>query len=102
MDKMQRILDMLETRQNDAFLLYALAKEYEKAGEKEKALETFLELRSLHPDYTGFYYHLGKLYEQLGQPQQALATYEEGMQRCKAVGDQHAFSELRTAADDLM
>ncbi len=102
MDRMQRILEMLEKQEGDAFLLYALAKEYEKRGERKQALDTYLKLRSLHPDYVGFYYHLGKLYEQEGQPEEAMATYEEGMRRCKAVGDQHAFSELRTAADELM
>ncbi len=101
MDRLPHILQMLESQPEDAFLLYALAKEYEKRGEEEKALETFLKLRTLHPDYVGFYYHLGKLYERLGRADEAMATYEEGMQWCQKVGDQHAFSELQTAADGL-
>ncbi len=101
MDRLQRLLEMLEEQPRDAFLLYALAKEYEKTGEQQKALQAFLTLRSLHPDYVGFYYHLGKLYERLGQVDKARETYAEGMERCQAVGDQHAYSELLTAAEEL-
>ncbi len=101
MNRLPRILQMLENQPEDAFLLYALAKEYEKAGEQQKALQAFLKLQSLHPDYVGFYYHLGKLYEKLGQTDKARETYAEGMERCRAVGDQHAYSELLTAAEEL-
>lgn len=101
MDRLQRILDMLQSQPEDAFLLYALAKEYEKTDQKQKALEAFLKLRSLHPDYVGFYYHLGKLYEKMGDKDKARATYEEGMERCRAVGDQHALSELQTVMAEL-
>ena len=81
----------------DSFLLFALAKEYEKLGNPEEALHHYLELEKQDPAYVGTYYHLGKLYEQMGEPEQALQAYDRGIQVSKQAGDQHAMGELAAA-----
>ncbi len=86
---------------NDSFVLFALAKEYEKLGQPAQALEYYLKLQQTNPDYLGLYYHLGKLYEILNQTDKAIATYQDGMVRAKAAGDLHTLSELAGAKLNL-
>lgn len=97
MNRLALLLQLHEENPNDAFTLFALAKEYEKAKDKEKALDWYLRLQSADPAYVGLYYHLGKLYEDLGQTQEAILTYRSGMQVAKAAKDMHALAELNGA-----
>ncbi|RYY94825.1 MAG: hypothetical protein EOO11_17090, partial [Chitinophagaceae bacterium] len=53
------------------------------------------------PGYVGSYYHLAKLLERQGNEAAAIAVYEKGMDTAKAAGDNHAFSELRSAHEEL-
>ena len=62
MSRIEKILEMLQTSEKDSFLQHALALEYIKIGENEKALILFTELLEREPGYVGSYYHLGKLY----------------------------------------
>ena len=99
--RLQQLLQLLAESPDDAFLLFALAKEEEKLGRPEKALARFLELREKRPDYTGLYYHLGKLYEDQQQPAAAWEAYSTGMEVARRAGDQHALSELAGARLNL-
>jgi tetratricopeptide (TPR) repeat protein len=92
---------MLGDDPDNAFLLYALAKEYEYQQQTTEALDTFLDLKGKHPDYVGLYYHLGKLLESTGRPEDALAAYNEGVQVAKQLADHHALSELLNARANL-
>lgn len=100
-NRLQTLLNFLEANPNDAFILFALAKEYEKLQQPQEALTYFQRLEKEHPDYVGTYYHLGKLLEQLDQPEKAFATYKTGMAIAKKQGDQHALSELAGAKLNL-
>lgn len=97
MSRLNQLQTLLAESPNDSFLLFAIAKEYEKAAEQEQALQQYLLLKEHHPDYVGLYYHLGKLYEQLNNPAQAFHTYKAGMNVARKLGDQHALSELAGA-----
>lgn len=101
MDRLEQIKAFLAESPKDSFLTFALAKEYEKRGDKEAALAQYLTLTTNDPSYVGTYYHLGKLYEQLEKFPAAFQTYKDGMQIARAVGDQHAFSELAGAKLNL-
>lgn len=81
----------------DSFILFALAKEYEKIGTLKIALDTYNDLKTLDPDYVGLYYHLAGLHIKLGQVDEALKTYEEGIIVAKKAADFHALSELHNA-----
>ena len=96
----QRLLllqEILEKSPNDAFALFAVAKEHEKAGDTEQALDFYLRLQSADSNYVGLYYHLGKLYEKLHRPNDAIQTYRTGMDVARQAGDTHALSELNGA-----
>ena len=99
--RLQRLKGFLEASPNDTFILYALAKEYEKMGDLEGALKQFNHLLDVDENYVGAYYHLGKLYEQLQKPTDAFHIYKKGMTVAKKQGDQHALSELAGAKLNL-
>jgi tetratricopeptide (TPR) repeat protein len=95
--RIQRLLEMLLEEPNDSFLLYALATEYLKLNDNQKALFYYLETVNTNEDYVGVYYHLAKLYEGLKESENAFETYQKGMKIARKIGDNHAFSELQSA-----
>ena len=102
MDRIQKLLDFLKASPNDNFLKHALALEYIKINNTSKAKELFLEILTGNPDYIGSYYHLAKLLEQTGEKENAIIWYEKGMVEAKKAGDNHAYSELQSAYEDLV
>lgn len=101
-NRLQVLLDLLQSSPDDSFVLYALAKEYEKADQAQEALAYYLRLKSTDPEYLALYYHLGKLYEDtLEQPQEALDIYQEGIELAKKKGDRHTLAELSNARMNL-
>lgn len=98
---MNQIKALLADSPDDAFLLFALAKEFESSGEREQALQQYLLLRQKNPGYVGTYYHLGKLYEKLERKDEALEAYTAGMDEAQKAGDRHAWSELSSAKLEL-
>jgi tetratricopeptide (TPR) repeat protein len=93
-NRFQYLHQLLEAAPNDTFVLFALAKEYEKQQEPALALEYYLRLKNTDPDYVGLYYHLGKLYEQKNDYPNAIQTYKDGIAVSRRLGDMHAASEL--------
>jgi len=95
--RLNKLLNFLASEPNDPFILYALATEYNSLNDTVQAFHYYLKLVAEHPDYVGTYYHLGKLYQKEAQPEKAIEIYQLGMQRARAKGDRHAFSELQGA-----
>src|ERR1700724_482638 len=93
--RLEKLLEFLKNEPDDPFLKYALATEYVRLNQVDKALEYYENLVNKHPNYSGTYYHLGKLYETLNRKQDALNTYETGMKITREQRDNHAFSELQ-------
>lgn len=96
-ERLQQLFEFLKESPDDAFLLYAIATEYAKAGDQEEARGRYEQLTVSHPDYVGTYYHLGKLHEAMGQPALAIHVYERGMEIAQSKRDRHALSELQAA-----
>jgi len=101
-DRLHQLQNFLESSPGDSFILFAIAKEYEKMGDLDKALEQYLQLKASDPDYVGLYYHLGKIYELKEDFDTAVEVYKEGMNTAKKQGDQHALSELAGAKLNLV
>ncbi|MEM9991348.1 MAG: tetratricopeptide repeat protein [Bacteroidota bacterium] len=99
--RLQQLFGFLETMPDDAFVLFAIAKEYEGLGQRDKALIYYLKIKDTHPNYVGLYYHLGKLYEVLQDFPTAFQTYKTGITVAKEAGDQHAMQELAGAKLEL-
>jgi tetratricopeptide (TPR) repeat protein len=97
----QQIIKMLEVDPNDAFLMFALAKELENEEDYKESEKIYTELIQLHPDYTGTYYHYGKLLEHLNQIDKAKEIYQLGITKCLASNDLHSRSELQSALMNL-
>lgn len=102
MDRIEKILEFLKANPKDNFLRHALALEYIKLGDDLKARILFEEILTDSPDYVGSYYHLAKLLEKLEQTDKAIEYYEKGMAAAKAANDNHAYSELQAAYEDLI
>lgn len=100
-NRIATLLALLKDAPNDSFVLFALAKEYEKNGEPEKSLKWFATLKKIDPEYVGLYYHLGVLYRELGRKKEALSTFQEGIQIANKENDLHAKSELMGALQNL-
>lgn len=97
MERLKKLLQFLNENPEDDFVLFAIAKEYEKTGDDEQALIYYEKLRSANAQYVGLYYHLGKLWERKGDPARAFRIYTTGMEIAGKAGDQHARSELSGA-----
>lgn len=97
MKRLDQLLNFLEQSPQDAFILFAVAKEYEGLGQTEAALAHYLKLKTADPDYVGLYYHLGKLYEHLENIPEAIQTYKDGMLVANKQENRHAFGELNEA-----
>ena len=101
MSRIEKLLAFIESSGKDSFLQHALALEYIKIGDDEKARNLFNELLLREPSYVGSYYHLGKLLERVGDLEKAFRIYQRGMEEAKRAGDQHALNELRGALEDI-
>ena len=93
--RLDSLLSMYSENQNDAFLTYALAKEYESSEDYQKAIEFYEKLDTIDPNYVGKYYHHGKLLWKLQKDEEALLVLDKGIAVAKEVGDGHALGELR-------
>jgi len=101
MDRLDKLLKHLESDPKDSFLIFAVAKEYEKRNQLNKALSYYSNLKSVDPEYIGLYYHLAKFYEMITEDLLAMNTYKEGVELAKKLGDFHSLSELNTALTNL-
>src|SRR5688572_25255039 len=101
MNRIDRLKEFLASDPNDSFVQHALALEYVKEGNDEEAGQWFEKLLAFNENYIGSYYHLAKLHERQGRTEEAIRVYEKGMEKAKAAGDNHAYSELRSAYEEL-
>ena len=101
MERIKKLEDFLKRSPADSFLKHALALEYVKLGDDDKARDLFTEIITSNPAYVGSYYHLAKVFERKGNQEDAIKTYDKGMQEARKAGDQHTYNELRAAYDDL-
>ena len=101
MGRIEKLLEFMKTSDKDSFLQHALALEYIKIGNDREARKLFNEILLREPTYIGSYYHLGKLLERAGDMGRAVRVYERGMEEAKKGGDNHTYSELMMAKEDI-
>jgi Tfp pilus assembly protein PilF len=100
-NRIEKLLEYMKTSDKDSFLQHALALEYIKIEKDEEARKLFNEILLREPTYIGSYYHLGKLLERAGEMDRAIRVYERGMEEARRAGDNHAYSELMAAKEDI-
>jgi Tfp pilus assembly protein PilF len=101
MSRIEKLLEYMKTADKDSFLQHALALEYIKIEEDEKARGLFNEILLREPTYIGSYYHLAKLLERAGDMDRAIRVYKRGMEEAKKAGDNHSYNELQMALEDI-
>lgn len=101
MERIRKLLDLLNDSPNDSFLQHALALEYIKIGNDTSAKNLFISVLEYDPGYVGSYYHLGKLFERNGDYKAAMIWYKKGMAAAKANCDNKAFHELQLAYEEI-
>ncbi len=101
MSRLDTLLKFHEEDPDDAFLRFAVASEYLKTGDLDRALEWFEGLAAGSPDYVGTWYHLGGLYARLGREEDAVRTYETGIAVATRQADHHSRSELERALAEV-
>lgn len=99
--RLEQLLEMLKAEPQDAFLRYAVALEYEAAGNIAEAISRIESLLSDNPDYLGAFYQLGQYYEMTGQPDRASIIYERGIELARQKGNTKTLGELQTALNLL-
>ncbi len=97
MDRIELLRSYLEEDPSDAFTRFALATEYRKEGDLDRAVSCFETLVREQPDYVGTYYHLGKLYLEMNRHDEALQTFRSGIAVAAQQVDHHARAELQDA-----
>jgi Tfp pilus assembly protein PilF len=101
MNRIEKLLEFLNSSGKDSFLQHALALEYIKTGEDAKARALFEEILEREPGYIGSYYHLGKLLQRIAEPDRATYVFKRGMEEAEKAGDRHSYSELHGALEEL-
>jgi Tfp pilus assembly protein PilF len=100
-ERIEKIKLLLEKTPKDSFLQHALALEYIKLGRDALARTLFEAVITEEATYVGTYYHLAKLYERMNENALATQCYQKGMQIAKALSDNHTYSELSAAYEEL-
>jgi tetratricopeptide (TPR) repeat protein len=95
MTRITELEAMLDESPNDPFLIYALAREYEKTNGTMQALLMYEHLVTNYPDYIATYYHYAKLLFGAGNRPEAIKLLQQGIERSMTAKDMHAAGEMR-------
>ena len=93
--------EMLLKEPTDPFLNYAMALEFHKNGEKQKAIEVLENVIHVDENYLAAYYQLGKFYEETSKKNKAIEIYVKGIHIAKAQKNTKTLSELNEALQQL-
>ncbi len=102
MSRIDQLKEFLIAQPNDCFLNHALALEYLKLGDDDKAEKIFMQILAIEENYYGSYYHLAKLYERNEKKEKAISTYEKGIEITTKLKENHALGELKSAYEEFI
>jgi len=100
-ERLTKILQMLDAKPGDTFLLYAAAMEYKKRNDLAKAMEYLDRTVQFDPLYAYAFFQKGQVHEMTGDSAAARQAYLAGIDAARQKGDAHAASELQGALDML-
>jgi len=81
-------------------VLFGLAKEYEKAGDETKLIETLERYLAVADDEGNAHGMLARAYERTKQPDKVRETYQRGVEAATAHGHPGMAEEYRTILED--
>lgn len=94
MPRIEQLEKLLAAEPSDVFLNFALALELAKLGRTADALAQFDKLIQLNPNYPPAYFQKGRTLLDAGDHDAARRALQLGVERARAVGDQHAADEM--------
>lgn len=100
-DRIEKLRRLLEAEPDDAFCLYALAQEYAKHAEQDKAIEHFDRVIALEPENGYAYFHKARSLESLGKQDAARETLQRGLRAVSPSADAKAHREIEEYLQSL-
>ncbi len=100
-DRLAQLLRLVESEPNDAFLLYGVAQEHGRRGATDEAVRWYDRCLAADPNYCYAYFHKARTLEEANRTAEAVAALKLGLERARAVRDQHAASEIAGYLDQL-
>ncbi len=80
---------------DDPFLIFALAKEYEKSEGTLQALLMYEHLVTNYPSYIATYYHYARILHKGGNKTEAVRLLEKGIEEGAKAKEIHAVGEMK-------
>lgn len=100
-ERIEKLLRLLRAEPGDAFCLYALAQEYAKAGEHDRALEFFDRVLAVAPGHAYAHFHKARTLEAAGRVEEARAVLRAALASIPPDADPKAARELREYLDAI-
>ena len=97
--RIDQLTKLLKGENTEDFVLFALAKEYDKIGEHQRSIQFFEKLINQNKEYTGAYYHLALALRASGLEDKALETIHHGIDICQSTNKIHDKNELESLID---
>jgi tetratricopeptide (TPR) repeat protein len=101
MDRIEALKAMAAQDPRNILARYGLAMEYVKSSSFAEAIDAFLGVLEINPNYAAAYFHAGQTYEKMGLLDEAKGIYERGIDVTTRIGDGHTRAELQGALDLL-
>ena len=101
MDRIDQLSEILAANPADAFARYALAMEYSKSGDIDRAMAEFKTLIEKTPDYTPGYFMAAQTLASAQRTDEAKQMLIDGIASARRTGNQHAQSEMTAMMDEL-
>ena len=91
----------VEKNPTNAFARYSLAMEYRKADLPADALAAFEAIVEHDPDYVAAYLMAGQVAAEMDEDERAVAILRTGIERARAIGNDHAASEMSDLLEEV-
>jgi predicted Zn-dependent protease len=102
MDRIAALNQNLTENPKDAFTRYALAMEYSRQGDFDRALAEFSILLEHNPDYTAGYFMAAQTLVRAERAGDAKKMLQDGIASARRTGNLHAQSEMEALLTDLV
>lgn len=99
--RLAMIEQLIAKGSQDPFHHYARAMELRTLGRNDEALIAFGDVRAKFADYVPTYLMAAQLAQELDRLDEARAWADQGIERARAKGDDHALRELSSLRDML-
>src|SRR5215203_5292221 len=100
-DRIQIFEQILASDPGNTSVLFGLAKEYEKAGDDQKLIETLDRYLAAFDDEGNAFGMLAGAYERTGQRDKAREAYERGIESAQRHGHPSMAEDYRTTLAEL-